>query len=78
MRAAAVRDIIGSMNLRGKLEPDQPMPSRRSETPPPSPVPMHDAAPIEPDDVDDASLWSFPASDPPSWSTLRIGPPRQP
>jgi len=29
----------------------------------------------ESDDVENASLDSFPASDPPKWSSLRLGPP---
>ena len=42
--------------------PDQPnQPNARPETPR--------------DDVESASLDSFPASDPPKWSSLRLGPP---
>ena len=33
---------------------------------------------IENDDVERASIDSFPASDPPKWGSLRVGPPIHP
>ena len=46
----------------------------------PSALSSADAARMSPaaaDDVCDAALGSFPASDPPSWSPLRVGRPRR-
>jgi hypothetical protein len=50
-------------------------PMKRKLTPP-NPAPEQTRAAAT-DDVDDAGTSSFPASDPPGWSTLRIGPPKE-
>ena len=44
--------------------------------PTPSEPALESSRVISTDDVYDAGTWSFPASDAPGWSTLRIGPPR--
>jgi len=58
--------------MENEARPDvsrQPEDIREQDVTPPSRLPA-------PDVVDEASLGSFPASDPPSWSAMRAGPPR--
>ena len=67
MRRPHRRDRILKAEERAHVEPDAPGPP---------PLEMGALRSGVPDTIDEASLDSFPASDPPAWSALRVGPPR--
>ena len=55
---------------------DERAPVDREPPSPPSPETRAASLPATRDTIDEASRESFPASDPPAWSAMRVGPPR--